>query len=121
MARQKSVFSAEEALALVGYVEDDVMTYDESSDEEFILEQQQEEESESDEEELLQDSSECRVDYISKSGDKWTSAPPPVTGRHRAEDVLKQAGGPTLYARSRVENIEDTWRLIFTDKLLETP
>ena len=68
----------------------------------------------------MQDSYECREDYISKSGDKWTSAPSPVTGRHRAEDILKRAGGPTLYARSHVENIKDTWRLIFTDKLLET-
>ena len=61
------------------------------------------------------------VDTFDKNAGKflWTSAPPPVTCWYQV-DVLLRAGGLTLYDRLSVENNKDTWRLIFTNKLLET-
>lgn len=117
------LYSAAEAARLIeaaSDVDDEVMS-DEASD---VSELAIEENSTSDDSQHVSSSDEEINDhvpdqYVSRSGDNWSSIQPPLQGRNRNADILRQNGGPTRYAIQRIDSLSDSWELIINNNILE--
>lgn len=131
MARRVRLYNAAEAAALIEHFsddneddvsEDDVVGVDEDVDDEreenVIVEEDIDDESSSD-----SDPDDIQVQpgkFVSPSGDTWLTQPPPEQGRARMQDILRQRGGPTIYAIQRIHTSVQSWEAIITDHMIQT-
>lgn len=68
----------------------------------------------------IEESYEKNDDFLDKNANVWykVGANPPVLGRASDENIFKKQAGIKPFARNRIGSILDSWKLLFTDKML---